>query len=152
MPSQPFRLSSAYRTHPLVGLVGLALICLLTARCSTEDEPAPVPPVVIDSTIQIISPVVSGSYKLSALFTMVVKSDYSKFSSGLNFQLSSDSSKTWRLMKSQPPKVGIALDTLTWDPIVDSPGDVEPNKPVLIRVIDYNKLHFTISKPFTFTN
>jgi hypothetical protein len=146
MLSQSFRLSAGRR---IFSLAGLAFLTLLTARCTTDDK---ADPPVVDTTIQILSPTAPASFKLSENFTMVVKCDYSKFASGLNFQLSSDSSKTWRLMKSLPRKEGVALDTLNWDPIADSPGDVEPGKPVLIRVIDYNKQHFTISKYFTFTN
>lgn len=83
---------------------------------------------------------------------MTVKCDSSKYASGLKYQLSVDSMKTWQAMISRVRKEGVALDTLTWDPVGDSPGDVPVGRPVDIRVIDYNKAHFAISKAITFTN
>jgi hypothetical protein len=55
-------------------------------------------------------------------------------------------------MKANVRKDGIALDTLMWDPVNDPPGDVPAGKPLLIRVIDYDKKHFAISNYFTLTN
>ena len=104
-----------------------------------------------DNTIQILAPT-GGSFKMSDMLQVIAKSDYSKFSSGLNYQLSTDSSKTWHLMKANVRKDGIALDTLMWDPVNDPPGDVPAGKPLLIRVIDYDKKHFAISNYFTLTN
>jgi hypothetical protein len=130
---------------------------LFAAGCDTTDskETTTTPTdttKAADSTIVIMSPATAGTYKLSEKFKMVVKCDYSKFASGLNFQLSKDSAKTWELIVSKVRKEGIEKDTLEWDPINDLPGDVPVGKPVKIRVIDYNKTHFAISKDFTFTN
>jgi hypothetical protein len=138
---------------PFKALAAASMIAasLFAAGCDTTDSKDPAPSNT-DETIQIISPAAAGSYKLSDKFKMVVKCDYSKFSSGLNFQLSKDTAKTWELIVSKVRKEGIAQDTLEWDPINDLPGDVPVGKPVKIRVIDYNKTHFAISKDFTFTN
>jgi hypothetical protein len=120
-----------------------AAMAAFTSGCNTESEDPAV--------ITIISPQ-GGTFKLSEPFTMIVKCDYGKFASGLNYQLSTDSMKTWQTMISRVRKEGVALDTLTWDPVGDPPGDVPVGRPVNVRVIDYNKAHFTISKGLTFTN
>ena len=113
--------------------------------CDATEPPAE------DPVITIISPI-GGSFKVSEPMRIIVRSDYSKFTSGLNYQLSVDSSKNWVLMKANVRKDGVALDTLDWDPVNDTPGSVPLGKPLLFRVIDYNKKHFTISAYFTLTN
>jgi hypothetical protein len=145
--------SSAFSLKTIAS-ASLIAASLFAAGCDTTDskEPTTTDPTPTDSTIRIVSPAVAGTYKLSEKFTMVVNCDYSKFSSGLNFQLSKDTAKTWELIVSKVRKEGTALDTLEWDPINDLPGDVPVGKPVKIRVIDYNKTHFAISKDFVFTN
>lgn len=119
-----------------------AIACI---GCNSTETPAE------DPVITIISPI-GGSFKISAPMRIIVKCDYSKFSSGLNYQLSMDSSKTFVLMKANVRKEGVALDTLDWDPVNDTPGSVPAGKPLLFRVIDYNKKHFAISAYFTLTN
>jgi hypothetical protein len=144
MISKPFSLDLLKTTALLIG-ASLALI----VGCDTTDSEAREP---VDTTIQIVSPNAAASFKMSEGLTMIVKCDYSKFTSGLNYQASIDSAKTWLLIKSLPRKEGIALDTLVWDPLFDPPGEIPLGKPVLIRIIDYDKAYFTISKYFTFTN
>jgi hypothetical protein len=119
-----------------------ALACV---GCNSTETPA------ADPVITIISPI-GGSFKMSEPMRIIVRSDYSKFTSGLNYQLSVDSSKNWVLMKANVRKDGIALDTLDWDPVNDTPGSVPAGKPLLFRVIDYNKKHFAVSAYFTLTN
>lgn len=113
--------------------------------CNSTETPA------ADPVITIISPI-GGTFKMAQPMRIIVRSDYTKFTSGLNYQLSMDSSKTWVLMKANVRKDGVALDTLDWDPVNDTPGSVPAGKALLFRVIDYNKKHFAISAYFTLTN
>lgn len=139
-------LRSAFRGLS-AGLAAAAALAVMTAAfpgCDATDARDEAP-------IQIMAPV-GGSFKMSDKLQVIVKSDYSKFTSGLNYQLSVDSSKNWQLMKANVRKEGVALDTLIWDPVNDSPGDVSAGKPLLIRVIDYDKKYFAISKYFTLVN
>lgn len=125
-----------------VAAIAAALACV---GCNSTDPAAPAP------VITIISPI-GGTFKMAEPMRIIVRSDYSKFTSGLNYQLSVDSSKTWVLMKANVRKEGVALDTLDWDPVNDTPGSVPAGKPLLIRVIDYGKKQFAISAYFTLTN
>jgi hypothetical protein len=144
-PARPARAIRPW-AQLLLATAGLAM-SLAFAGCNATDSDAPAPAPVIT----IVSPI-GGSFKMSEKLTIIVKSDYSKFTSGLHYQLSSDSSKTWELMHANVKKDGIALDTLIWDPVNDAPGSVPAGKPLLFRVIDYGKKNFAISAYFTLTN
>ncbi len=134
--------------------VGVAASAFVLAGCNATDPVAVTP---VDKTITVISPI-GGSFKMSEKLRIIVQADYSKFSSGLNYQLSTDSSKNWKLMHANVRKDpatlpnGIGLDTLDWDAVNDGPGDVPAGKPLLFRVIDYDKKHFVISAYFTLAN
>ena len=154
-PTSALRSSLRAGASRFVSLSALGLVsAALLLGCDTTD-PAPVQ--TTDTTIKVISPI-GGSFKMADKLRIIVQADYSEFTSGLNYQLSTDSSKSWHLMHANVRKDpttlpnGIGLDTLDWDAVNDSPGDVPAGKALLFRVIDYDKKHFVISAYFTLTN
>lgn len=129
----------------LLAAAGFATALAFAGCNSAEPEPSQ------DAALTVISPI-GGSFKMSEKLRFIVKADYNRFSSGLNYQLSTDGGKTYKLMFANVRKEGVALDTLDWDPVNDPPGDVAAGQPLQVRVIDYDKKHYVISATFRLTN
>lgn len=115
-------------------------------QCTTEEDSTPAP------AISILQPKAGTTFKLTDTVRVITESDYTRFTSGITFNFSADSSKTWLLIKSLVRKEGREKDTLLWVPAVDSPGEVVPGRQVRIQVYDYSKKNETKSGYITFTN
>ncbi|MDB5105915.1 MAG: hypothetical protein JWP91_3604 [Fibrobacteres bacterium] len=126
-------------------LACLALLPLLTARCTTEDKAAAEP------VIQILSPKTGDSFKLGDTVKIITKSDYTRFTSGITINYSIDSAKSWQLIKSKVRKEGIQMDTLSWIQSEDSP-DITAGPGVMLQVYDYTKKFPAKTGFFTFHN
>lgn len=132
---------------PILNIVLVLALSIPVLQCTTEEDagtPAPV--------IKILEPKAGASFKLTDTVRVVTESDYTKFTSGITFNFSADSSKTWLLIKSLVRKEGLEKDTLLWVPAEDSPGEVVPGRQVRIQVYDYSKKYETKSGYITFTN
>lgn len=132
---------------PIFHIVLVLAMSIPLLQCTTEEDssaPAPV--------INILQPKAGTAFKLTDTVRVVTESDYSKFTSGITFNFSADSSKTWILIKSLVRKEGMEKDTLLWVPAEDSPGEVVPGGQVRFQVYDYSKKYETKSGYITFTN
>jgi hypothetical protein len=128
-------------------ICSLGSLALLIFNCNTtESSPVTTVPVT-KGVITILAPATGRTFTLNSLDTVkiIAECDYSKFTSGLNIQYSLDSSKTWVLIESLVRKEGNQKDTLDWLPNEAIPGEIQPGRGVMLRVIDYGKKYFAIS-------
>ncbi len=135
-------------------LTALLLPCLfLLFGCNSTNSEPPIKQLPAE-TIQILSPAANASFTLNSTDTVriIASADFSQFSSGLNFQFSIDSAKTWNLILSKVRKAGIEKDTVKWVPNDEIPGFIAPGQGVKLRVIDYGKKFFDISDFIYFKN
>lgn len=131
---------------PFFHIVLVMSLSIPLLQCTTGEDSAPAP------VISILQPKAGATFKLTDTVRVITESDYTRFTSGITFNFSADSSKTWLLIKSLVRKEGREKDTLLWVPAEDSPGEVVPGRQVRIQVYDYSKKYETKSGYITFTN
>ena len=129
-------------------LILTTVLAVMLFNC-TEPE-SPKPPTV--ETIKILAPTTGSTFKLTDTVRIIMESDYSKFASGLHVKFSTDTGKTFLLLKSMVPKTGKAKDTLAWVPADEHPADVFAGSVVIFEVNDYDKTFITRSGSISFTN
>jgi hypothetical protein len=97
--------------------------------------------------IRILEPQAGATIRLNADFRIITESDYDKFADKLTFSATPDSGKSWALIKSGIPRMGMkVLDTVicNFDALGFAAGQT-----TRIKVIEYGKVHYAISEPIT---
>jgi hypothetical protein len=138
--------STGINMRALLGAGLFALAALGAMQCTTDDA-ATAP------TIAILAPKAGQTFKATDTVLVITQSDYSKFTSGLNFNYSIDSGKTWNFLPSLPRggRTGIVKDTLAWVAGADV-GVLAAGQGVSVQVLDYNKKFIAISGFFFISN
>ena len=127
----------------------LLLVCALIlplaviTGCGTEEDSQPQP------VIKILEPKDGQTFTLSQTVLIIMESDYSRFSSGINVSFSSDSGKKWDLVLSKKAKSGVARDTVGWAPGLE--GAVTAGQTIQFKAYDYGSAFSDISGFVHFT-
>jgi hypothetical protein len=118
-----------------IALLSCLIILGVLGSCTSPEEGTPQPA----GAIRILQPGAGGTFGLADTIDIVVESDFDRFSSGITFEYTLDSARTWEFIRSLPRKPGVVKDTLPWAPGLDFPEVLGDGRGVMLRVFDYDR-------------